>query len=60
MAITITVTVDEERQRQSGADEQTRAQLMDLVAALRDDGRLSLQSRSYWLPVHDLKVRPAA
>jgi hypothetical protein len=60
MPIRITVTVDDERQRQSGADEQDPAQIMDLIAALRDDGRLSLQSRSYWLPVRDLKVRPAA
>jgi hypothetical protein len=57
MPIRITVTLDEERQRQSGADEQTPDEIMALIAAMQDDGRLSLQSRSYWLPVRDLKVR---
>jgi hypothetical protein len=57
MAIKITVTLDEERQRQSGADEQTEAEIRDLLASMKDDGRLSLQSRGYWLPVKDLTVR---
>jgi hypothetical protein len=59
MAIKITVTLDEERQRQSGADEQALDEIMALVAAMKNDGRLSLQSRSYWLPVRDLTVRPS-
>ncbi|HUZ24042.1 MAG TPA: hypothetical protein VMV07_09790 [Streptosporangiaceae bacterium] len=59
MAIKITVTVDEERQRQSGADEQAPDEIMALIGAMRADGRLSLQSRNYWLPVMDLTVRPS-
>jgi hypothetical protein len=57
MAIKITVTLDEVRQRQSGADEQSEAEIRGLLAAMKDDGRLSLQSRGYWLPVKDLTVR---
>ncbi|HEU5421113.1 MAG TPA: hypothetical protein VFV41_25740 [Streptosporangiaceae bacterium] len=57
MAIRITVTLDEERQRQSGADEQTEEEIRGLLAAMKEDGRLSLQSRSYWLPVKDMIYR---
>jgi hypothetical protein len=57
MAIKITVTLDDERQRQSGADEQTEEEIRDLLAAMKEDGRLSLQSRSYWLPVKDMIYR---
>jgi hypothetical protein len=59
MAIKITVTLDEERQRQSGADEQAPDEILALIGAMKDDGRLSLQSRDYWLPVRDLTVRPS-
>jgi hypothetical protein len=59
MPIRITVTVDEERQRQSGVDEQAPEEILALIAAMRDDARISLQSRSYWLPVRDLRVRPS-
>ncbi|HEY1641183.1 MAG TPA: hypothetical protein VGG35_10885 [Streptosporangiaceae bacterium] len=57
MAIRITVTLDELRQRQSGADEQTEEEIRDLLAAMKEDGRLSLQSRGYWLPVKDMIFR---
>ena len=57
MAIKITVTLDEERQRQSGADEQTEEEIRGLLAAMKEDGRLSLQSRGYWLPVKDMIYR---
>jgi hypothetical protein len=57
MAIRITVTLDELRQRQSGADEQTEEEIRGLLAAMKEDGRLSLQSRGYWLPVKDMIFR---
>ncbi|HEY1616508.1 MAG TPA: hypothetical protein VGG25_02765 [Streptosporangiaceae bacterium] len=56
MAVKITVTLDEERQRQSGAAEQAAEEIMALLTAMKDDGRLSIQSRNYWVPVRDMKV----
>jgi hypothetical protein len=57
MAIRITVEVDEDRLRQAGlgtSDDDVMAELDGLRA-----GRLSLQTRDHWLPVRDLRVRPA-
>lgn len=57
MAIRITVTVDEARLAQSGAPEQTDEGILGLLERMKDDGRLSLQSVSHWLPVRDMRVR---
>jgi hypothetical protein len=57
--ITVTVEVDEVRLRQSGASEQSEAEILDLLETMKVDGRLRLESVNFWLPVKDLKIRPA-
>jgi hypothetical protein len=57
--ITVTVDVDEVRLRQSGASEQSEAEILDLLETMKIDGRLRLESVNFWLPVKDLRIRPA-
>jgi hypothetical protein len=57
MPIRITLIVDEERLRESGAAEQTEGQIRSLLAMMRGTSGLSLQAPGYWLPVADLRVR---
>jgi len=59
MAIRISVFVDEERQRQSGCEEQDPAEILELLTASKDDGRPWLPSREYWLPFQDMTVEAA-
>lgn len=58
MGIRITVEVDDERLRAAGLGDSVE-EVMTEIAGLRE-GRLSLQTRDHWLPVRDLRVRPAS
>jgi hypothetical protein len=55
--ITVTVQVDEERQRQSGAPEQSEEEIRGLLETMQAEGRLRLESLSYWVPVKGLRIR---
>jgi hypothetical protein len=57
--ITMTVEVDEERLRQSGAGKQSEAEIRDLLETMKADGRLRLESINFWVPVKHLRIQPA-
>ena len=57
--ITVTVDVDEVRLVQSGAGEQSEAEILDLLETMKRDGRLRLESVNFWLAVKDLRIQPA-